>query len=135
MGEDTLRETPVAKASDPHINVGKDGWQPPRKPSVAMVRPDGSEPPQNGARIDFGFGQGRVHTFEAKGPLAFFLGVLVLLVIGVSVALMFVFAVGAGAAIAAGAAVAAALGMGAARLRRRLSGGKSRELHDRRRVP
>ena len=77
--------------------------------------------PSPGARLDVAFGAGTMRTFQVKGPLAFFLGLVVLALVGAVVALVFVFAVGVGAALAAGAALVAALGVGAAGVRR-LSG-------------
>src|SRR4051812_39043936 len=108
MGEDTLRETPVAKASESKIKVGAGEWKPPEEPSTELAPPGAFEPPGGGARVDFGFGDTKVHTFEAKGPFAFVLAVVVLLAIAAIFTLVFVFAVGAGVALAAGAAGAAA---------------------------
>jgi hypothetical protein len=129
--EDTLRETPVSKASDSHISVPDDWKPPPRRQEGGkggdLARPGDLEPPP-GARVDFGFGGARVRTFQVTGPLAILVALVVLGVVGAIFALIFVFAVGAGAALAAGAAVAAALGMGAVRLRRRLSGAAPRKL-------
>jgi hypothetical protein len=134
MGQDTLRETPVAKASDPKIKVGGGEWKAPEAPSTELAPMASREPPEGGARVDFGFGEGRVHTFEAKGPMALLLAIVVLLAVGAIFTLVFVFAVGAGAATAAGAAVAAALGVGAAKVGR-LLGSRSRAASADRRQP
>ena len=135
MGEDTLRETPVAKASDHKIKVGGDEWKAPAEPSTELAAPGAFEPPADRARVDFGFGGARVHTFQVKGPFAFLLALVVLLAVGAIFTLVFVFAVGAGAALAAGTAVAAALGYGVAKVGRLLSGGRRRELDSARREP
>src|SRR5437762_10258571 len=95
--EDTLRETPVAKASESKIKVGAGEWKTPDQPSTELAPPGAFEPPvSGGARVDFGFGDAKVHTFEAKGPFAFVLAVVVLLAIAAIFTLVFVFAVGAG---------------------------------------
>jgi hypothetical protein len=122
MGQDTLRETPVAKASDPKIKIGSGEWKAPEAPSTELVPMASREPPEGGARVDIGFGEARVHTIEAKGPVAFLLAVVVLLAVAAIFTLVFVFAVGAGVAIAAGAAVAAALGVGVAKVGKLLGG-------------
>ena len=56
------------------------------------------------------------------------LALFVVLTVAAVVALAFAFAVGAGVALAAGAAVAGFLGMGAAKIGKRLSGGRKPEL-------
>jgi hypothetical protein len=91
-----------------------------------LVRPEDLEPPR-GARVDFAFGQARVHSFEAKGPFAILLALVVLGMIAAVVTLMFVFAAGVGVALAAGGAAAATLGVGVAGARR-LTRGKRRDL-------
>lgn len=132
MSEDTLRETPVSKASEPRIKVGSDDWKaPPEGTSTELAPPGAFEPPVSGAKLDFGFGDARVHTFEAKGPLALVLAVVVLLAVAAIFTLVLVFAVGAGAALAAGTAVAAVLGFGVAKVSRLLSGGRRQELDER----
>jgi len=135
MRQDTLRETPAAKASEPKIKVGAGEWKPPEEASTELARAGSVEPPGGGARVDFGFGDAKVHTFEAKGPFAFLLAIVVLLAVAAIFTLVFVFAVGAGVALAAGAAGAAALGIGAAKVGRLLSGGQRRTLDDGSRKP
>jgi len=89
MGEDTLRETPVAKASESKIKVGAGEWKPPEEASTELAPPGAFEPPGGGARVDFGFGDAKVHTFEAKGPFAFVLAVVVLLAVAAIFMLVF----------------------------------------------
>ena len=96
--EDTLRETPVAKASEGQISVRPAEWEPPRRKSALA------------------FEGARVHAFEVKGPLAWLLAIVVLVVVALFFTLAFAFAVGIGAALAVSAAVAGALGMGVRRL-------------------
>jgi hypothetical protein len=81
---------------------------------------------ENNARVDFAWGGVRVHTFQAKGPFAFVLALIMLLVVGGIFALMLTFAVGVGAALAAGAVAAASLGYAANRVRRALGSGDAR---------
>jgi len=98
--EDTLPETPVAKASEGPISERMIEWQPPRK------------------REDITFDGARIRAYEVKGPLAWLVGIAVLLVVALIFALIFAFAIGVGAALAVSAAVAGALGMGVAGVRR-----------------
>lgn len=118
--EDTSPETPLAKSnSDPP--PAPDGWQVPRKgpsaddPMFRAMR-DGVE----GARMDWGFGRGKVHTFHVSGPAGLALAIVVFLVIGAFIAAFFVLAMGVGTAIALGAGAAAVLGLGANAARKRL---------------
>ena len=124
--EDTLPETPVAKASDPRIPIPGE-WQAPRSrggQGTELAKSDGAfaRGVGGGARVDFGFGGARVRTIEVRGPMAFVLALGVLAVVGLIIALVAVFAVGVGAAFAIGGAAAAMLGMGAAAVRRLLPG-------------
>jgi hypothetical protein len=116
--DDTPRETPLAKGSDPPIKIDPGSWEPPRGPTESM--------PRESARVDFALGGARVHTFQAKGPLGLVLALIVLLVVGAIFALMFTFAVGAGAALAAGAVAVGGLGYAARRVRRALGAGVGR---------
>jgi hypothetical protein len=127
--EDTLPETPSAKASDPRIPI-PDEWRAPlrRKPSgqgTDLAKGDRAVPFETGgARLDLRLGSARFHTISVRGPLAFLLGIGTFVIVGLIVALVVVFAVGLGAALALGGALLAALGMGTAALRRRLSGSR-----------
>lgn len=98
--EDTLRETPVAKASEGQISVQPAEWQLPAK------------------REDFAFEGARIRAYQVKGPLAWLVGIVALVVVALIFALIFAFAIGVGAAIAVSVAVAGALGMGVAGVRR-----------------
>ena len=82
----------------------------------------------NGARIEWGYGHGKVRTFQAHGAAGMLLAIVVLLVIGALIALFFVFAIGFGTVIALGAGAAATLGLGANMWRRRLSSAHHHEL-------
>jgi len=125
MREDTRPETPYAKGNS-DAPPALDRWQ----------RPTGRDPARDalfgmsggGARLDWGFGGGKVRTFHASGPAAVVLAIVVLLAIGALISLFFVFAVGIGTALALGAGAAGALGLGANMLRRRLPSGSHREL-------
>lgn len=98
--EDTLRETPVAKASEGQISVRPGEWKPPRKGE------------------DVAFDGARIRAYEIKGPLAWLVGMMVLVVGGLIFTLIFAFAIGVGAALAVSAAVAGTLAVGVAGVRR-----------------
>ena len=121
MREDTSPETPLAKTnSDPPPEPGQ--WRP---PGMRGARPDESTLFSGmyggGARIDWGFGNGKVRTFQASGPAAIALAIVVFVVIGALISLFFAVAVGVGTAAALGAGAAAVAGLGANAMRRRLS--------------
>ena len=121
MREDTSPETPTAKTnSDPPLEPGQ--WQPPgfrgaNQPSDAFF----GGPSSGGARFDWAFGTGKVRTFQASGPAAIALAIVVFVAIGALISLFFVLAIGVGTAVALGAGAAAAVGLGANAFRRRLS--------------
>jgi len=124
--EDTLRETPVSKGPISRPSMPDDWKAPPRRKEALAKSGEGA--PEEGARVDFGFGAGRVHTFQVSGPLAFVLALVVLAVVGVIFALVSVFAIGIGAALVAGTAVAAVLGVGVAKVRGKLAGRSAHKL-------
>jgi hypothetical protein len=82
----------------------------------------------NSARIDWGFGQGRMHTFHASGPAGLALAIVVFLLIGALISAFFVFAIGFGTVVALGAGAAAVVGLGANMWRRQLSSSHHHEL-------
>ena len=77
--EDTLRETPAAKTERASI---PDDWKPPprRKELTTGTELGPSadlDVPAGGARVDVGFGDARVRSFQVKGPLAVLAGFVV----------------------------------------------------------
>ena len=131
--DDTLPETPSAKASDARLSIPGD-WQPPSRRlegGLARANVDADE----GARMHAAIGGARVRTFEVRGPMAMVLALVVLAAIGVILSLTFVFAVGVGVALTAGAAVLAVLGAGVASVRHRLTSGHHEKLDVGRREP
>jgi hypothetical protein len=120
MREDTSPETPKAKTSSDPPEAAE--WRPPRigGPSPAESALFGGMS-SGGARIDWGFGSGKVRTVQATGPAAVALAIVVFVVIGALISLFFAVAVGVGTAAALGAGAAAAVGLGANAMRRRLS--------------
>jgi hypothetical protein len=126
MREDTKPETPKAKSTS---DSAPDLWR----------RPGNGDPNRlsdalfggmsgHGARLDWGFGTGKVRTFQASGPAGMVLAILVLLGIGALISVFFVFAIGFGTVVALGAGAAAVLGLGANIWRRRLPGARRNEL-------
>ena len=85
MGQDTLRETPVAKASEPKIKVGARRVEASRGGfdragcSWTRVRAAARMAARLGSTLDSATRS--VHTFEAKGPFAFLLAIVVLLAV------------------------------------------------------
>lgn len=139
--DDTLPETPAAKASDPRISIPGD-WQPPSRrresgqgTELARGTLDRDVEPSSGARMNVAFGGAHVRTFEVRGPMAFIVALVVLAAVGVILSLTFVFAVGVGVALTAGAAVVAVLGAGVASVRHRLNGAPRARLDAGRREP
>ena len=138
--DDTLPETPAAKASDPRVAIPGD-WHPPSRRRDGQgtdlarsgLRSDGELP--GGAHMNVAFGGARVRTFEVRGPMAVVLALVALAAVGVILSLTFVFAVGVGVALTAGAAVVAVLGAGVAAVRHRLSSGDRPKLDAGRRGP
>ena len=125
--EDTKPETPFAKSnSDPPPDPGL--WQPPSHRDANPIHEALLRGMPNGARIDWGFGQGRMRTFHASGPAALALAIVVFLVIGALISAFFVFAIGFGTVVALGAGAAAVLGLGANMWRRQLPTSHHREL-------
>ena len=111
MGEDTLRETPVAKASE----VRDQGWRgrvETSRGSFDRARCSWSV----SSRLEAGHGSTldsaarRCTPSKRRGPSHSY-GVVVLLAVAAIFTLVFVFAVGAGVALAAGAAAAARWGL------------------------
>ena len=126
MREDTKPETPYAKSnSDPPL--APEMW---RRPGGDAGRLDDAllRGMSNGARIDWGFGSGKVRTFHASGPAGIALTLVVLLLAGALISLVFVFAIGFGTVVALGAGAAAVLGLGANMWRRRLPSAHHHEL-------
>jgi hypothetical protein len=120
MREDTSPETPKAKTSSDPPEAGL--W---RSPGMR-----GASPAQDalfrgmsagGARLDLGFGAGKLRTYQASGPAALALAIVVFVVIGALISLFFAVAIGVGTVAALGAGTAAAVGLGANAMRRRLS--------------
>jgi hypothetical protein len=131
MREDTKPETPLAKSgSEPPPSPSF--WRPPGNSDTSPIHDTLLRGMPSGARIDWGFGSGRVRTFTASGPAALALAIVVLLVIGALIALFFVFAIGFGTVVALGAGAAAVLGLGANMWRRKLPSSHHHELgpHD-----
>lgn len=123
MREDTSPETPTAKTnSDPPPEPSP--W---RRPSGAGQATNALFNPR-GARFDWAVGTGKVRTFQARGPAAVALSIVVLLIVGALVAIFFVFAIGIGTTFALVAGVVAALGLGARAIRRRLAGTRHGQL-------
>jgi hypothetical protein len=128
MREDTSPETPKAKtSSDSPSEAGQ--W---RKPGSRAAN-DASDAlfggiPAAGARVDWGFGTGRMRTFQTTGPAAIAMAAIVFIVIGALISLFFVVAVGVGTAAALAAGATAALGLGANSMRRRLSSARHGQL-------
>jgi hypothetical protein len=115
MREDTSPETPKAKTnSDP---PEPSPW---RRPGQGGQATNALFDPR-GARFDWTFGTGKVRTYQASGPAAVALTIVVLLVVGALVSIFFVFAIGIGTTVALMAGVVAALGLGARAVRRRLT--------------
>ena len=122
--EDTSPETPMAKSnSDPP--PAPDAWQPPHD---AHHRIFGAMHGGAGARMDWAFGNAKVHTVQVSGPAGVALAIVVFLVIGALISAFFLFALGLGTALALGAGAAAALGLGANAARKRLIGSSRGEL-------
>jgi hypothetical protein len=120
MREDTSPETPKAKTnSDP---PEEEQWRSPgmRRANPAQDALFGGMS-AGGARLDLGFGTGRMRTYQASGPAALALAVVVFVIIGALISLFFAVAIGVGTAAALGAGTAAAVGLGANAMRRRLS--------------
>src|SRR5262245_54728257 len=112
MREDTKPETPHAKSnSDPPPSP--ELWQPPPNGGSNPLQETLLRGMPNGARIDWGFTSGKVHTVQASGAAGMALAIVVLLAIGALISLFFVFAIGFGTVIALGAGAAAVLGLGA----------------------
>jgi hypothetical protein len=124
MREDTRPETPLAKSSsDPP--PAPDAWQRPKSGSAKQLS---DALFANGARLDWGFGSGKVRTLRASGPAGKAMAIIVLLAIGALISLFFVFAIGFGTVVAVGAGAAAVLGLGAKWVRRRLTSARPNEL-------
>ena len=127
MREDTSPETPMAKTnSDPPPKLGE--WRRPVDPGEGSRRDEFFGELPGGARFDWAFGTGKVRTFQASGPAAVALAIVVFVVIGALIAMFFAVAVGVGTAVALGAGTAAALGLGVNAVRRRLSGPRHGQL-------
>jgi hypothetical protein len=120
MREDTSPETPMAKTnSDPPPEAGE--WRRPGQRDAGSGGDALFGGLPGGARFDWAFGTGKVRTFQASGPAAVALAIVVFVVIGALIAMFFAVAVGVGTAVALGAGAAAALGLGVNAVRRRLS--------------
>ena len=118
--EDTKPETPLAKSnSDPPPDPGF--WRAPGSSDANPIHDALLRGMPNGARIDWKFGQGGMHTFHASGPAGLALAIVVLLLMGALIAAFFVFAIGFGTIVALGAGAAAVVRLGANMWRRQLS--------------